>query len=87
MSKQVFQYIISNLKEPFYCSIIVNSIPDVTQLTLVVRNADKYVIIRGRVFEFIKLLGYDSFTLEEIVLRKLHYYGLHTTSSRDLILS
>lgn len=74
MSIEVKKYLISEVQEAIYYSIIVDSTPDIThidQLTFILRFVDKNGNIKERFFDFIKIENHDSEYLERILLEVL----------------
>ena len=75
MGEKVKEYLISEVQEALYYSIIVDSTPDlshVDQLTFILRFVDKKGEIKERFFGFLQIENHDSAYLEKVVLQSLN---------------
>jgi hypothetical protein len=85
MGSEVKKYLISEVQEAVYYSIIVVSTPDVThidQLTFILRFVDKKGDIKERFFGFVYIENHDSEYLEQIVLEFLKNISVHFAKCR-----
>jgi hypothetical protein len=74
MESEVKKYLISEVQEAIYYSIIVDSTPDVThidQSTFILRFVDKKGDIKERFFGFLNIEKHDSEYLEQIIFEFL----------------